>query len=71
MKRLDLLRTIGEAARGAGLRWQLLRQGSDHEVWELDGLRVMVPRHREVNEQTAGKILRLLEDKFGAGWWRT
>jgi len=71
MKRVDLLRTIGAAARDAGLPWQMLRQGSDHEVWELDGLRVVIPRHREINERTAGKILRLLEDKLGQGWWRT
>ena len=70
MKRRDLLRVISSAARASGLRWTLLRQGSDHEIWDLDGLRVIVPRHREVHERTAGKIMRLLEDKLGQGWWR-
>lgn len=66
-----MLLTIGDAARGAGLPWQLLRQGADHEVWGLDGLRVVIPRHRELNERTAIGILRRLEDKLGTGWWRT
>lgn len=70
MKRLDLIRMIATAAHESDLRWKLLRQGSDHEVWDLDGLRVMVPRHREVNERTAGKIMKLLEDRLGPGWWQ-
>ena len=51
--------------------WRMLRQGASHEVWDLDGLRVTIPRHREVNEVTAGKILRLLEELLGPGWLRT
>jgi mRNA interferase HicA len=40
------------------LGWSLLRQGGRHEVWS-DGLRqVTVPRHREINENTARAILR-------------
>jgi hypothetical protein len=71
VKRADLLRIIGAAARDAGLRWQLVRQGSNHEVWRVDGLHFVIPRHREVNERTAREIMRLLEDKLGRGWWRT
>lgn len=70
MKQLDLLRVIATAARDSDLRWMLIRQGSAHEVWDLDGVRVIIPRHREVDGRTAGKIMRLLEDKLGPGWWR-
>jgi mRNA interferase HicA len=54
----------------AGLRWMLVRQGGDHEVWDLDGIRVLVPRHREVNERTALRIRELLEDRLGDRWWQ-
>jgi len=65
-----MLRLIGGAARSAGLEWLLVREGAGHEVWELDGIRVMVPRHREINERTALAILRVLEDRLGDRWWR-
>lgn len=67
MKRLDLIHAVSIAARDAGLLWVLLRQGASHEIWDLDGLRVTVPRHREIDDRTAGRIMRLLEDKLGAG----
>ena len=70
MKRLDLLRLIGTAARDAGLRWELRRQGSEHEIWDLDGVPVSVPRHQEVNDLTAMGIMKVLEPKLGAEWWR-
>jgi hypothetical protein len=70
VKRLDLIRSIASTARATGLRWTLVRQGSGHEVWDIDGLRVIIPRHRELNERTAGQIMRLLEDKLGPDWWR-
>ena len=71
MKRRDLIAMIDAAARDRGLDWRMLRQGAGHQIWELDGLRVVIPRHREVNEVTAGKILRLLAELLEPGWWRT
>jgi hypothetical protein len=70
VKRRELLRAVARAAREAGLEWELLRQGADHEIWSLDGHRVTVPRHREINELTARGILRALEAQLGEDWWR-
>ena len=70
MKRIDLLRSIARAARRAGMQWLLVRQGGDHEVWDLDGIRVTIPRHRDVNERTALRIRELLEDRLGDRWWQ-
>lgn len=70
MKRVDLLRTIGRAARRAGSQWVLGRQGREHEIWSLDGQQIPIPRHREVHELTAKRILKDLERRFGEGWWR-
>ena len=55
MKRRDLERVL----RRAG--WWLLRHGGRHDVW-TDGEREMViPRHREINERLARKLLEFLE----------
>ena len=70
MKREALLRQIGNAARDAGLPWELLRQGSDHEIWSLAGVRVVIPRHREVRELIADRIRKHLEERLGDRWWR-
>ena len=70
VRRRDLIRVIERAARKANFEWELVRQGADHELWSLDGERVTVPRHREINEVTARGILKALETKLGQDWWR-
>ncbi len=69
MKRADLVRIIDRGARAAGLPWRRVRQGSAHEIWSLDGLLIVIPRHREVSEVTAGRILRSAQEKLGSDWW--
>lgn len=70
VKRRDLIAKIATAAQAAGLRWELIRDTGAHEIWSLDGRRISVPRHREINEMTARAILNDVEDKFGKDWWR-
>jgi hypothetical protein len=70
VKRSDLTRRIRIAARAADLRWEVVRQGSAHEVWRLGGRQIAIPRHREINEVTATAIMRDLETELGDGWWR-
>lgn len=70
MKRRDLLARIGDAAKTAEVEWVMVREGANHEVWRCGGQRVVVPRHREINEYTAESILRDLAVVFGEGWWR-
>lgn len=69
LKRSELLRRIGSAARDRRLAWNLRRQGAQHEIWELDGLDVPIPRHREINEKLARAIMADLSVKLGEGWW--
>lgn len=71
MKRRDLLRAINVAARGRGMSWQMVREGSEHEVWALDGRRITIPRHREINERTARGIMQAFEEELGRRWWET
>ena len=56
MKRLDLIRRIEED--GA----VFVRHGSDHDWYRnvITGVLQAVPRHREVNENTARGIIRKL-----------
>ncbi len=59
-----------DGALELGIRWAQLRSTGAHDVWECDGVRVSIPRHREINEQTAQAIMRILEGKLGENWWR-
>jgi hypothetical protein len=70
MKHADLVRMIRRGAARAGRGWRRVRQGGEHEIWDPDGLMIVIPRHREVNEVTTGRILRHLESKLGPDWWR-
>ncbi len=38
--------------------WYLLRQGSKHEIWSNGELEEPIPRHKEINELLAKKILK-------------
>ncbi len=40
------------------LGWYLLRQGSRHEIWTNGSEDEPVPRHREIAERLAKKVLR-------------
>lgn len=62
MKRLDLIRKI--AAFGC----ELVRHGAKHDWYRnrATGVSQAVPRHREINEPLARRIIRMLSDP-GAG----
>ena len=70
MKRRALIHRIQAAAAAQGVPCVLIRQGSRHEFWDIGGVRVSVPRHRDINEWTAEAIMRDLEPVLGDGWWR-
>ncbi|MGB5695724.1 MAG: type II toxin-antitoxin system HicA family toxin [Polyangiales bacterium] len=55
MKRKDLVKRLRR------LGWVLVREGAQHSVFS-DGLRrLAVPRHKEINENTAKAILNAAE----------
>ena len=39
-----------------------VREGGNHEICTLAGERLVIPRHREVNERTAEGIIRKAEE---------
>jgi mRNA interferase HicA len=56
MKRRDLLRVLREHG------CQLVREGAEHSIWENPAANrsASVPRHREIPEYTAARILKQL-----------
>lgn len=38
--------------------WKLLRNGSNHDIYEKDGVFETVPRHKELNELLAKAIIK-------------
>lgn len=41
--------------------WWLLREGANHEIWTNGKIQEPVPRHREINEMLAKKIIKKAE----------
>jgi hypothetical protein len=72
---LDEARALVHRIRAASAALEvpclLVRHGSRHEVWEVGGVRVSIPRHRDINEWTAEAIMRDLESILGNDWWRS
>ena len=40
------------------LGWSLSRHGRRHDIWTNGMQEIAVPRHKEINEYTAGAILK-------------
>jgi hypothetical protein len=69
VKRADLIRRVREAAKAAGLGFEVIGGGS-HDKLVVGGSRYPLPRHTEINEMTAQGILKHFEPELGEDWWR-
>lgn len=58
VKYRELIRRLRRIAAEQGHDLTFVREGSSHELWELAGERLVVPRHREINEMTARAIIK-------------
>jgi hypothetical protein len=70
MKQREVIRKIAQQARASGLSWTLARHGANHDVYDLDGLMVPIPRHAEVTNRFAVIVWRECEPKLGKDWWK-
>lgn len=52
MKRVDLIKKLEENG------WYLLRHGANHDIYTNGIKQEAIPRHREINEKLAQKILQ-------------
>lgn len=62
MKYRDLIRRLRRIAAEHDSTLSFVREGSNHELWEIGGERIVIPRHREINERTATSIIRHAEE---------
>jgi len=62
VKYRELIRRIRQVANKGDSSLRFVREGSNHELWEIDGERLVIPRHREINERTAKSIIRRAEE---------
>ncbi len=69
VKRAELIRTISQRARESGLLWVMIREGGNHSIFTLGDHHVPIPRHREIPDVLARKIMKELESELGEGWW--
>ena len=52
MKRRDLIETLVRNG------FELYRHGSNHDIYRKGNIQIAVPRHKEINEETAKAILK-------------
>jgi len=60
MKRRDVMRRLRQIAQSEGLELKV-REGSRHTVVAIGDRIDVVPRHNEINEHTARRIIRKME----------
>ncbi len=57
MRKADLEKRINGLAKSRGVEWIYLG-GTKHDKYRLNGTVIMIPRHREIGEALAAKILK-------------
>ncbi|MGW5519243.1 hypothetical protein [Nocardia africana] len=68
-KRRDIIKAIRDAANEQDLTIEVT-EGGNHTLIVLDGMKIPVPRHNEVREQTTRSIYKQAAAKLGEDWWK-
>jgi mRNA interferase HicA len=61
VKKRDLEKTLRQLAKTAGVDFQYVG-GTKHEKFKLNGIVLLIPRHREINEITAAEIIKAAKE---------
>lgn len=69
-RRRDIIKKINEAAKVSGLTWEILREGANHTIYILDGLRIPIARHNELGDRMATELYKECAPKLGRDWWK-
>lgn len=64
MKKADLEKRIAKMAKTAGVTW-VSDGGTKHDKYRLNGVVIMIPRHNEIGEMLAKKILKDCDKALG------
>lgn len=70
MKRRAFLKKIETAAKRQGAAWTLHSEGANHSIHMLNGKKIPVGRHAEIDNRLAEIIFKECEEVLGRGWWR-
>ncbi len=62
MNRRKLIKRIQEIAREEGFVLTFVREGGNHEIWSIRSYRLVIPRHRKINEHTAQSIIKMVKE---------
>jgi mRNA interferase HicA len=62
MKKRDLIKQLRAIAKAGDTDLEFIREGANHEVWSIGDKRLVIPRHREINEHTAKGIIKRAEE---------
>lgn len=69
-KRTEIIKTVTKAANAAGMMFEIKREGTNHTIYDLNGLTIAIGRHNEFGKRYAEMIYRQCEPKLGKGWWK-
>lgn len=69
-QRREIIARIKKAAKAQGIEFTERREGGGHTIYDLDGIMIPIPRHREIPQRSAEKIYSEADEKLGKGWWR-
>lgn len=69
-KQRELIKRLTKAAKTQGMTFTFERHGGNHDVYNLDGLTVTIPRHTEIGDRMAEVIYKQCEPKLGKRWWK-
>ncbi|ARC55960.1 hypothetical protein AS850_02590 [Frondihabitans sp. 762G35] len=64
MKKVDLEKRIAELAAENNATW-VYAGGTNHDKFKLNGTVIMIPRHKEIGEILAAKILKDCKKALG------
>ena len=69
-KRRDIIKIIAAAAAAQAVTFTVTREGSRHTVYDLDGIKIPIPRHNEIGNRMAEVIYKEVAAKLGKDWWK-
>jgi hypothetical protein len=64
MKKADLEKRIAKLAKANNVEWVSVG-GTNHDKYRLNGVIIMIPRHNEIGEMLAKKILKDCDKALG------
>ncbi|ORV08047.1 hypothetical protein [Mycolicibacterium fallax] len=68
--RKEIIAKIRKAAKSKGIEFTELRQGGNHTIFDLDGDRIPIGRHRQFDERYTRMVYEECQNKLGKGWWK-